>query len=76
VADYAAGLGASWCFPNYHYVDDRMIAELHQQGIHVVPWTPNRVREWKRLREAGCDGIITDLPEEAVAWRNGRPPAG
>ncbi|HVS32267.1 MAG TPA: glycerophosphodiester phosphodiesterase [Thermoanaerobaculia bacterium] len=67
---YAERLGASWCFPNYHYVDEEMIASLHQCGIRVVPWTPNRPREWQRLYDAGCDGVITDMPGEAVEWRS------
>jgi glycerophosphoryl diester phosphodiesterase len=70
VADYATRIGASWCFPNYPYVDREMVASLHDRGIRVVPWTPNRKREWERLREVGCDGVITDLPAEAVAWRD------
>ena len=69
VADYAARLGATWCFPGYHYVDEEMVEALHRRNIRVVPWTPNRPREWKRLREIGCDGVITDLPGEAVEWR-------
>lgn len=69
VADYAARIGASWCFPNYHYVDAEMVDGLHAKGIRVVPWAPNRPREWERLREIGCDGVITDYPEEAVQWR-------
>lgn len=67
---YAARLGASWVFPNYRFVDAGLVAELHARNIRIVPWTPNRVREWERLREAGCDGVITDLPGEAVAWRD------
>lgn len=70
IAEYASRLGASWCFPNYHYVDEAMIAALHARDIRVAPWTPNRTREWQRLREIGCDGIITDYPGEAVAWRD------
>lgn len=69
--DYAQRIGATWCFPGYHYVDEELVRELHARGIAVVPWTPNREREWERLRNLGCDGIITDLPAEAVAWRNG-----
>jgi glycerophosphoryl diester phosphodiesterase len=69
--DYAARIGASWCFPNYHYVDEDMVKALHDRGIRIAPWTPNRPREWQRLREVGCDGVITDMPEEAVQWRNG-----
>lgn len=70
LADYAKRLRVTWCFPAYHYVDERMVETLHAQHIRVVPWTPNRTREWERLRELGCDGIITDLPAEAVAWRD------
>lgn len=71
VADYASRVGATWCFPEFHYVDAEMVASLHERGIKVVPWTPNRKQEWERLREIGCDGVITDDPAEAVAWRSG-----
>jgi glycerophosphoryl diester phosphodiesterase len=73
VADYAARLGATWCFPNYHYVSADMVASLHDRDIKVIPWTANRRVEWERLREAGCDGVITDYPAEAVVWRAGLP---
>src|SRR5215212_6020997 len=68
-AEYAANAGATWCFPNHHYVDAKMVVSLHERGIRVVPWTANRPREWERLRAIGCDGVITDFPGEAVAWR-------
>lgn len=71
VADYAARLGASWVFPNYRFVDEEMVGALHSRGIQVMPWTANRKWEWERLREVGCDGVITDFPGEAVAWRKG-----
>jgi glycerophosphoryl diester phosphodiesterase len=70
IAGYAARLGATWCFPSYRYVDAEMVASLHERGVKVVPWTPNRVREWQFLRSIGCDGVITDVPAEAVAWRS------
>ena len=69
--EYASKLGATWCFPNYHYVDREMVADLHAHGVRIVPWTPNRPRDWERLRETGCDGVITDFPAEAVEWRGG-----
>lgn len=71
VAEYAERIGATWVFPNYHYVDADMVKALHDRGMKAVPWTANRVPEWERLREVGCDGVITDLPAEAVAWRDG-----
>jgi glycerophosphoryl diester phosphodiesterase len=69
VGEYAEKVGATWAFPNYHFVDEAMVADLHARGIRVVPWTSNRPHEWTRLRELGCDGVITDRPAEAVAWR-------
>lgn len=71
LATYAKRLRVTWCFPGYHYVDEALVGALHAENIRVVPWTPNRVREWERLRALGCDGVITDLPAECVAWRDG-----
>lgn len=76
VGSYAARTGASWAFPGHRYVDQAMVDSFHERGIRVVPWTPNREREWERLAQVGCDGIITDLPAEAVAWRSRLTPQG
>lgn len=69
LASYAASLGVEWVFPSHHFVDAQLVAELHAKSIKVAPWTPNREREWQQLREAGCDGVITDRPADAVRWR-------
>jgi glycerophosphoryl diester phosphodiesterase len=69
LAAYAERLGATWVYPQYRYVDREMVESLHAKSIRVVPWTPNRDRDWARLRDAGCDGVITDFPAEAVEWR-------
>lgn len=67
--EYATRIGAHWCFPDHHYVDAKLVAALHNAGIDVVPWTANGPDDWQRLREIGCDGVITDYPAEAVKWR-------
>ena len=69
IAGYAARLGAAWYFPAFRYVDAESVAALHRNAVKVVPWSPNRPRDWQALRDAGCDGVITDLPHDAVAWR-------
>lgn len=68
-ARYAADLGATWFFPSHPYIDAETVAAMHEQRIRVVPWTVNRRKHWARLRGIGCDGMITDFPAEAVAWR-------
>jgi len=69
VTGYTSRAGATWLFPNHRFVTSGMVTELHAAGVKVVPWTPNRRGDWERLRAAGCDGVITDLPAEAVQWR-------
>jgi len=70
VADYASRLGATWCFPQFRFVDRELVESCHARGIRVMPWTANRKHDWERLRELGCDGVITDFPAEAVEWRD------
>jgi glycerophosphoryl diester phosphodiesterase len=70
IGDYARKLGAKWLFPSFRYVDADLVHDLHLHGIRCVPWTVNRERNWQRLREMGCDGVITDYAAEAVAWRD------
>ncbi|HEY0141443.1 MAG TPA: glycerophosphodiester phosphodiesterase [Thermoanaerobaculia bacterium] len=68
---YAKRLGVSWVYPSFRYTDAAQVEALHAHGIRVVPWTVNRPRDWERLHAIGCDGVITDYPAEAVAWRDG-----
>ena len=70
---YAERTGATWIFPNYRWIDEEQVRALHGAGMRVVPWTPDRPREWRRLADIGCDGVITDLPGEAVQWRESSP---
>lgn len=70
LADYVERLGATWVFPSFRYVNAEMVASLHQRRVKIVPWTPNLAIHWQRLRDAGCDGVITNHPGEAVDWRN------
>lgn len=67
---YAENMGAGWYFPHVRYVDRELVESLHRKQVRVVPWTANDRQSWQALRALGCDGVITDLPEEAVQWRN------
>src|SRR5215210_3907597 len=61
LADYAQRVGATWVFPQFYWIDEEEVRAAHDAGLIVVPWTVNRERDWRRMREIGCDGIITDL---------------
>lgn len=69
---YLAGRGARWYFPGHRHVDQRTVNACHEAGVRVLPWTANTVETWERVLAAGCDGVITDCPAEAVEWRRGR----
>ena len=64
---YARRVGATWIFPSFRHVTAELVRSLGE--LRVVPWTPNRPRDWQRLADIGCAGVITDVPHEAVQWR-------
>lgn len=55
--------------PNYQLVSSRMIAEAHNIGMKVIPWTVNTTEEMNDLLEMGVDGIITDYPDRAKSLK-------
>jgi glycerophosphoryl diester phosphodiesterase len=66
---YARDLGARWLFPAHTFVDAEIVAEHLEAGVKVVPWTPNSPHWWEPFRAWGCHGVITDVPGDAVGWR-------
>ena len=53
--------------PDYEFLDERQVKQLHAAGIRVVPWTVNEPRDWERLLAWGVDGIATDFPDRLAA---------
>lgn len=48
--------------PEYHMVTENLIHTLHQQNMHIIPWTVNDSAQIERLRSMGVDGVISDYP--------------
>ncbi|NHU85829.1 glycerophosphodiester phosphodiesterase [Kocuria sp. JC486] len=48
--------------PNHTIPSEDDIAEAHDLGLKVVPWTVNDASDMQRLMDWGVDGLITDYP--------------
>lgn len=48
--------------PNYKMVTADVVKECHDQGIKILPWTPDTKADIDALKALGVDGIITDYP--------------
>ncbi len=71
----AAEGGLTWG-PDYFDLTEETLAEAHELGLRVVPWTVNRPEDMRRLIRWGVDGLITDRPDLArtVLTEEGFPP--
>ena len=52
--------------PQFRLASRELIAEVHDEGLRVIPWTVNDESEMKRLINLGVDGIISDFPEKVA----------
>jgi glycerophosphoryl diester phosphodiesterase len=64
VARFACGVG-----PWHGAVDASLVARARAHGLAVRPWTVNGEADIERLLALGVDGVITDVPDVALAAR-------
>jgi glycerophosphoryl diester phosphodiesterase len=62
LAKAAAAQGYDLISPAFRSVTPQMIAEAHELGLPVLPWTVNTKADMERQLDLGVDGIITDYP--------------
>jgi glycerophosphoryl diester phosphodiesterase len=55
--------GAGTWGPDYQDLNAQCIAEAHELGLRVVPWTVNAPVDMERLLELGVDGMTSDRPD-------------
>jgi len=60
-------LGARTWSPHALDLDPRLLAEAHELGLSVVPWTVNDPNDMQRAIALGIDGLITDYPDRLRA---------
>ena len=70
VDDYAGSvpklvraLGAKVWSPHALDLNPSLVAEAHEFGLSVVPWTVNDPKDMERAIALGIDGLITDRPD-------------
>jgi glycerophosphoryl diester phosphodiesterase len=51
--------------PYFLTVNAERVKRLHELGIQLIPWTVNKVEDMKKMKDLGCDGLITDYPDRA-----------
>lgn len=75
LVDFAA-LAAAGRFnvisPDYQWVTKADVESLHRMNVQVAPWTVNDEAGWARVLDMGVDAIITDYPEDLIAYLKGR----
>jgi glycerophosphoryl diester phosphodiesterase len=51
-------------------VSPNFVRHVHREGHAVQVWVVNERADMERLLDWGVDGIISDIPDLAVAARN------
>jgi len=49
--------------PYYKLLSKEKVAQLHQKGMQVIPWTVNDPAAMREVKAMGVDGLITDYPD-------------
>ena len=65
---------ASALLPRRDRLEPEDVEAMHARGVAVIPWVVDDTDEMRRLRTWGVDGIITNRPDVALEFRDGRAP--
>ncbi len=57
-----AAQATTYC-PHIGFLDERLVRQLKEAGVNVLPWTVNDPADLMRLLDWGVDGVTTDYPE-------------
>lgn len=64
----ATALGCSSLGPHQARCEPELITQAHEAGLYVSTWTVNDAERAIALAEMGVDGIISDVPTQALNW--------
>ena len=57
-------LGAIAIHPHHKLVNADLVEEANRRGLKVYAFTVNNLKEGRRLRDLGVDGVFTDFPDK------------
>jgi len=57
-----AAQATTYC-PDFAFLDEVQVKQLHAAGVQVVPWTVNEPADLVRLLDWNVDGVATDYPD-------------
>lgn len=69
-AGVAVEIGASTLNLSDEFVDEQLVADAHARGLKVFVYTVNHPDEMARMKALGVDGIFTDYPDRAQAFKS------
>jgi len=77
----AKASGAGTWSPDYLDLSAALVAEAHELGLLVVPWTVNEPADMRRILAMNVDGMISDRPDLLLPllgdqWPGGRAATG
>lgn len=61
-----------WISPEYVCVTEEMVKKCHLDGTKIVPWTVDNPEDIQALIDMGCDAVITNYPDRALAITRGK----
>ncbi len=68
----AREIAAEGIVPNARHVKPPFVRRCHAAGWSVIPYTVNTKAVWRRARDAGTDGVITDDPARIERYERER----
>lgn len=69
LVEYAKSLGANDLHIKHRLLDKKLVKQCHRAKMNVRIYTVNRPNLMKKCYKLGVDGIFTDVPYEAIEYR-------
>ena len=66
---FASSLNAYSVHIDMDVIEETMVSDAHARGLKVFVYTVDHPRDWQQLHQWKVDGIFTNTPDKALAWR-------